>query len=597
MNLIDLFFYRCCKALLPYIALVSFAGFAQQQDTLKNLVQATGPEKITQLEHWCNKKLFLRKPLQKIKLLNELEHIALKENDKITLASIIFYRGLYVMAMDGQQHKQGIALMQKAITMAEKNRQEIQAAYFKHSLGYYYFTSAKNSVEALKNMLQAHYVFDRIGYNKVYNPSGMLDRMGYVYYHLSNFNEANKYFKLSLENPMENSRRHIGILNSIGLSYRELAETDSASKYFQRSRHLAVIARDTAWIGINSGEIGRLYLMHKEYARAKPFMEEFYRCALTVNDTELIVEALTSLGDISLQTGNAGLGLQQLKQAETLLEQAFKSGDMPVQNYLRKQYLFRVFAKAWEANGNTALALDYLKEASKIRDSIERRAILSKNTFIQQMFEAEQANNRLKLLKEEKQAAVMKQKFYIAIGISLAIIIILLYSRQMRERKIRKQKETLLNLEKEKAENELESSRKQLGEYLNNLRQKAELIEKIQSEMDLLRKQHPIPAEDEKVVLQKLSLATILTDDDWIRFRTLFEKAHVGFFLKLKTVYPGLTPAETRLCSLVKLGLNSHQMAAMMGISRESIKKNRQRLRRKINLSKEQKLDKLFINF
>ena len=167
----------------------------------------------------------------------------------------------------------------------------------------------------------------------------------------------------------------------------------------------------------------------------------------------------------------------------------------------------------------------------------------------------------------------------------------------MRERKIRKQKETLLNLEKEKAENELESSRKQLGEYLNNLRQKAELIEKIQSEMDLLRKQHPIPAEDEKVVLQKLSLATILTDDDWIRFRTLFEKAHVGFFLKLKTVYPGLTPAETRLCSLVKLGLNSHQMAAMMGISRESIKKNRQRLRRKINLSKEQKLDKLFINF
>jgi tetratricopeptide (TPR) repeat protein len=575
--------------------MVSLSGFAQQ-DTLRNLVQTNGPQKITQLEQWCNQKLFFHKPSGKIELLQELEQIAFKKGDKITLATIIFYRGLYVMAMDGQQHKKGIALMQQAIAMAEKNRQQLQVAYFKHSLGYYYFTHDKNSVEALQNMLQAHYIFDKTGYRNVYNQSGMLDHLAYVYYHLSNFNESIKYLKLSLKNPIENSRRHIGILNTIGQNYRELVEPDNARKYFLQSRQQAILARDTAWIGITSGNIGRLYLSEKSYTRAKPFMQEYYRCSLVVKDSVLLAEALTGLGDIALNSGNVDLALQQLKQAEALLEKTFKSADIP-ENYARKQYLLSVFAKAWDAQGNAIRSLDYLKEANKIKDSIERRAKLSKNTSIQQMFEAEQVNNRLQLLKEEKQTAVMKQRLSISIGILFAIIMALLYSRQIRERKIQKQKEILLNLEKEKAESELESSRNQLEEYLRNQRQKAELIEKVQSEMDLMQQQYQIPIEDEQAVLHKLSFATILTEDDWMQFKMLFEKVHTGFFLKLKTAYPGLTPAETRLCSLVKLGLNSHEMASMMGISTESIKKNRQRLRKKINLSKEQKLEDLFLDF
>ena len=102
--------------------------------------------------------------------------------------------------------------------------------------------------------------------------------------------------------------------------------------------------------------------------------------------------------------------------------------------------------------------------------------------------------------------------------------------------------------------------------------------------------------EDKETVLHKLSYATILTEDDWTRFRILFEKVHKGFLLKLKTAYPSLTPAEIRLCALIRLGVNSQQMAAMMAISPESIKKNRQRLRKKINLSSDQKLEDIFLD-
>ena len=588
---------RFRKALLPYIVLVSFAGFSQQQDTLRNLVAAKGYVKLARLEHWCNQVLFFRKPLPKIKMLNELEQIALKENDRITLASITFYRGLYVMSMDGQQHEKGIAKMNRAIAMAEKNGQPLQAAYFKHSLGYYHFTRRKNPAEALQNMLQAHYVFEKAGYHNIYDQAGMLDRLSYVYYHLNNYHESIKYLRLSLKNPIGNQRRHISLLNTIGQSYRELFEPDSARKYFRKSHELAIQAKDTAWIGITSGNIGWLYLSEKQYARARPYMEKYYKCGLVAKDSALQVEALTGLADIALNQGQVDLALQQLRQAEFLFGEAFKKETMSVESYVRKQYLYNVLAKAWDKRGDAVRSLGYLKQANIIKDSIERRSKLSKNIAIQQMFEAEQTNNRLKLLNEEKETAEMKQQLYIVIGLSLALIIVLLYRRQVRERKIRKQKETLLKLEKEKAEIELQSSRERLEEYVQNLRQKAELVEKIQSEMDLMREQHPVQAEDEKAVLNKLNFATILTEDDWQRFKTLFDKVHVGFFIKLKTAYPGLTPAETRLCSLLRLGINSNEMAAMMGISAVSIKKNRQRLRKKINLSKEEKLEDLFVDF
>ncbi|MFY0483904.1 hypothetical protein ACI6PS_15000 [Flavobacterium sp. PLA-1-15] len=596
MPLFYSYFYRCCKALLPLLALVCISSFAQQ-NTLKNLVRTNGTEKLTLLEQWSNKDLFFSKPNPKIKLLHELEELALEKNDKITLAHIAFYRGLYVMAMDAKQDKKGVELMDKAIAMAEKNGQHLQVGYFKHSLGYYYFTSAKKPVEALQHLLEAHYIFDEIGYGNVYDASGILDRLGYVYYHLSNFNEAVKYFKLSLKQQTGNLRRQVGVLNSIGLCYRELEEPDSTRKYFKQSRHQAVVAKDTAWIGLNSGNIARQYLGEKSYSLAQQFMEEYYRCALAVDDTELVVEALTGLGDISLHSGKVEQALRQLQEAEELLEKEFRSRDMTFQNYVRKQYLFSVYARAWDARGNASRSLDYLKASNTIRDSIERRARLSKNTSILQMFEAEQQNNRLKLLREEKQAAEMMQRLYIFIGALLAIVIGLLYSRQLRERKIQKQKQSLLLLEKEMAERELKSSREQLEEYVRNLRQKAEILEKTELEMDSLRQQNDIAVEDEHSVLHKLRFATILTEEDWTKFKILFEKVHAGFFAKLKTTYPGLTPAETRLCSLIKLGFNSHEMAAMTGISAMSIKKNRQRLRKKINISKEERLEDLFLDF
>jgi DNA-binding CsgD family transcriptional regulator len=89
---------------------------------------------------------------------------------------------------------------------------------------------------------------------------------------------------------------------------------------------------------------------------------------------------------------------------------------------------------------------------------------------------------------------------------------------------------------------------------------------------------------------------TILTDDDWNRFRQLFEKANPGFFDKIKQLAPDITAAELRLAALIKLQLDTKQMASMQGISPVSIRSNKSRLRQRLQVSSETDLEEFIKN-
>ncbi len=83
----------------------------------------------------------------------------------------------------------------------------------------------------------------------------------------------------------------------------------------------------------------------------------------------------------------------------------------------------------------------------------------------------------------------------------------------------------------------------------------------------------------------------ILTDSDWSSFKMYFEKANPGFLQRLRTACPGLTDAEERLFLLIKLNLTRQEAASMQGIAPETIKKTRQRLRKRLALEKNELLD------
>jgi DNA-binding transcriptional regulator YiaG len=152
-------------------------------------------------------------------------------------------------------------------------------------------------------------------------------------------------------------------------------------------------------------------------------------------------------------------------------------------------------------------------------------------------------------------------------------LLVVLYKRERSRRILEK---TLFAEQKRRADEDLDNARQALQSFTERMLEKNELIQQITKEIEALRDQQQIE------IPYQLYHKPILTANDWDDFKSLFEKVHPTFFYHQKQFYPQLTPGEVRLLTLIKLQLSSAEMATILGVSAESVKKSRQRLRKKL---------------
>ena len=85
-------------------------------------------------------------------------------------------------------------------------------------------------------------------------------------------------------------------------------------------------------------------------------------------------------------------------------------------------------------------------------------------------------------------------------------------------------------------------------------------------------------------------------DNNWENFSRYFEEVHKDFNGNVKTKYPSVTSNELRLLALLKMNLSSKEIANILNISPEGIKKARYRLRKKLDLTTEESLQNLVLS-
>ncbi|MCQ2266071.1 MAG: hypothetical protein MJZ46_08570 [Bacteroidales bacterium] len=80
-------------------------------------------------------------------------------------------------------------------------------------------------------------------------------------------------------------------------------------------------------------------------------------------------------------------------------------------------------------------------------------------------------------------------------------------------------------------------------------------------------------------------LKNIIDDGSEKDFDFYFTQVHPDFYRKLQADFPNLTANDLRLCAYIKNNLNVKDVAEMTGISADSVKTARSRLRRKLGIS------------
>lgn len=136
----------------------------------------------------------------------------------------------------------------------------------------------------------------------------------------------------------------------------------------------------------------------------------------------------------------------------------------------------------------------------------------------------------------------------------------------------------------------LVSKKSQLDMYTQKITEKSEIIHKISAELDAMKSRSPDNSEHVRKFNQILQ-SNILTEDDWERFKSTFNDVYPGFFAALRFRFPDITSAESRLAALIKMNVSVKEASTMLGISAESVKKSRYRLRKKLALGDGESLE------
>jgi ligand-binding sensor domain-containing protein/DNA-binding CsgD family transcriptional regulator len=152
-------------------------------------------------------------------------------------------------------------------------------------------------------------------------------------------------------------------------------------------------------------------------------------------------------------------------------------------------------------------------------------------------------------------------------------------------------------LKEKQLQDEIEYKNKQITTHTLNILQKNEMLQQIRNQLDeIVKNVNKVSVNDLKRTLKTIDESFKL-DKDWEDFRLYFEQIHSGFYSKLKLTYPDLTPLELRHCALIRLNLTLPECASILGISHDSLKVSRTRLRKKLNLEASQSLTDFIIGF
>ncbi len=145
-----------------------------------------------------------------------------------------------------------------------------------------------------------------------------------------------------------------------------------------------------------------------------------------------------------------------------------------------------------------------------------------------------------------------------------------------------------------KLEKEIESKEKEQKKVALSIIRKNEILSKLKAEIEILKLK---PEETLKYTdlntLKILILENLNIENERKSFDRYIKELNNTFFQNLEKKYPGLTDNEKKLCSLLRLKLTSKEIASILNITPKSVEVNRYRLRKKMNIKKEEKLSKI----
>lgn len=353
-----------------------------------------------------------------------------------------------------------------------------------------------------------------------------------------------------------------------------------AEKYLSEAAHNALKIKDNERYAKILGNYGNLSFKKKNYSAAIDYYLkdiQYSRLAKAEKNTMFA----------QIQLSRALIMNNDISQARSNLAEAAK--------YARSKAYYMSFEKdIQELNLQIALKennvpqeLAARRRLSQLDDSLAHLDSQSNLDQSNLLAQKERYTSKLSLANAKYENEQLKTTAFIIIATILLILIMLIIfinKKQQKNRKIQYEKNVLkLQLDKLSSEQKLSDTHFTLEAMNTYLSEKNLQIERLNKEITRVHKQSDYSAlEKQQQKLQRLLDSHLMTDENWLRFKRAFQKEQPDFYNQLIHNFPDLTESNIRIIILLKLGLINQEIASLLGITPEAVKKSKQRLRKKI---------------
>lgn len=250
------------------------------------------------------------------------------------------------------------------------------------------------------------------------------------------------------------------------------------------------------------------------------------------------------------------------------------------------------------SQGNHRLALEEYKRYAAVKDSIFESEKSKQVLDLQAKYETAKSERQIAILEADAQ---LKEQTQFTLLLGLIFVSLGAFAIINRETKRRKKAQELheseikrARLEQEKLQNELEFKNRELVSKALHIAQKNEMLHEIQERLQQHQNERKSDNTEVDQVIRTLNFDQKMSDH-WDQFTQTFTETNPSFFRVLNEQYEGLTKNELRLCALIKMNLGNKDIANMLNISDDGVKKARYRLRKKLDLQTNESLDEFIL--
>jgi len=492
------------------------------------------------------------------------------------------YRGIALCYGELREFEKNTEFLKKALTIAQESKEESQVIDIKESMGvaFFYQKQYLNAVEAYTEAIQLS--------KKLGDSSKLISiyiNLGAVYADIEKLDLAiNVLLEGSdLASKSDNVIAEAIFFSTIAGVYYKQNNYDSAIEYYEKSIELFQKNQFNKGVAYSKMGLAMLYEDTKQMDEAIINVEEAYTYANAIEDYVILAYYHALYTRIKFEDDNY---LGALIQSDSALVYVRKSKDLVIeQTVLELRYM------TFEKLNQSDSALYYFKYYTVIKDSINNADNISKieNIELSRVLENKKNESEIRkqklALSQEKERST-KIQLYLVVLLSIIILMLLLGFFFYRMKKLKHEKELIEKKKSlEQAKQKLDSLKleKEISHKNNRIKELAFTINK---KNDLLLEfSNEAVFNDNKVLLKKFN-RLIDSAEERSFFNEEIAQASFEFQRQLKALYPNVTENDLKLASMLKIGLSSKEMAALLSISSSSVDVARSRLRKKLNLSK-----------